>query len=159
REGAKKAICVYRRDASSMPGSKKEVENAKEEGGEFVYNATPKRILIHNGEVKGVEFLKTISTVTKEGKKKLEVIKDSEFVIEADKVIFALGFENTPLEFFKKYGIETDEWGAIKVDENYETSRKGVFAGGDCYRGADLVVSAAYDGREAAKAILKRLLG
>ncbi len=159
REGAKKAICAYRRDEQSMPGSRKEVKNAKEEGAEFVYNVAPTRILTDdNGAVVGVEFVKTISTVDKSGKRKLEIVKNSEFTMEADVVIFALGFENTPLEFLAKHGIETNEWGAIKIDEHYETTKPGVFAGGDCYRGAHLVVTAAYDGREAAKNIVAKVL-
>ncbi len=160
REGATKAVCAYRRDAASMPGSRKEVKNAQEEGAEFIYNVAPTRILVDDEyKVVGVEFVKTISTITKDGKRKLEIVKNSEFTMEADMVIFALGFENTPLEFLAKNGIETNEWGAIKVDENYETTKPGVYAGGDCYRGAHLVVTASYDGREAAKSISKRLLG
>ena len=160
REGANKAICAYRRDAASMPGSKKEVKNASEEGAEFIYNAAPTKILTNEqNEVVGVEFVKTISTVGKDGKRKLETIKNSEFTIDADVVIFALGFENTPLEFLSQHGIETNEWGAVKIDSNYETTKPGVFAGGDCYRGAHLVVTAAYDGREAAKSIVRKLIG
>jgi glutamate synthase (NADPH/NADH) small chain len=158
REGAKKVICAYRRDLKSMPGSKREYQNALEEGGEFVFNASPKEILLdENKNVIGVKFIKTISTV-KDGKKRLEEIKGSEFKIAAQRVIFALGFDNTPLEFLSKNGIKVDKWGAIVVDKNYETTKKGGFAGGDCYRGADLVVTAALDGREAAKNIIKRLL-
>ncbi|BCD61911.1 glutamate synthase (NADPH) small chain [Nitratiruptor sp. YY08-26] len=158
REGAAKAICAYRRDAASMPGSRKEVKNAQEEGAEFIYNVAPTKILTdEENKVIGVEFVKTIST-TKDGKRKLEVIKNSEFTIDADVVIFALGFENTPLEFLAKHGIETNDWGAIKINENYETTKPGVYAGGDCYRGAHLVVTASYDGREAAKAIARKLL-
>ena len=74
-------------------------------------------------------------------------------------MIFALGFENTPLEFLAKHGIETNDWGAIKINSEYETTKAGVYAGGDCYRGAHLVVTAAYDGREAAKSIIKKLIG
>lgn len=154
REGAKKVVCVYRRDVKSMPGSKKEYRNAVEEGGDFVFNAAPKEIITdEENRVVGVKFIKTISTG-----RKLEEIKGSEFKIDADVVIFALGFSNTPLEFLSKNGIETDEWGAIIVDENYETAKPGVYAGGDCYRGADLVVTAAYDGREAANSIIKKIL-
>ncbi len=160
REGAKKAICAYRRDAASMPGSRKEVKNAEEEGAEFVYNVAPTRIITgDNNEVVAVEFVRTISTIAKDGTRKLEIVKNSEFTMEADVVIFALGFENTPLEFLSKHGIETNKWGAIKVDSNYETTKPGVFAGGDCYRGAHLVVTAAYDGREAAKSIVRKLIG
>ncbi|WP_187648136.1 glutamate synthase subunit beta [Nitrosophilus labii] len=154
REGAKKVICAYRRDVKSMPGSRKEYQNAVEEGGEFIFNVAPKEVLTNEeGRVIGLKMVKTIVSG-----KKLEEIKGSEFRLDADVVIFALGFSNTPLEFLSKNGIETNEWGAIIVDENYETTKPGVFAGGDCYRGADLVVTAAYDGREAAKAIIKKIL-
>ena len=160
REGAASATCVYRRDEASMPGSRKEVNNAKEEGAQFIFNAAPKRVITNEkGEVVGVEFLKTISTIAKDGSKKLEIVKNSEFTIDADVVIFALGFENTPLEFLAKNGIETNRWGAIKINNHYETTKPGVFAGGDCYRGAHLVVTAAYDGREAAKNIAWKVLG
>ena len=155
REGAKKVICAYRRNVKSMPGSKKEYQNAVEEGGEFIFNVAPKEVLVNEeGEVIGLKMVKTLVTG-----KKLEEIKGSEFRIDADVVIFALGFSNTPLEFLSKNGIETNERGAVIVDENYETTKPGVYAGGDCYRGADLVVTAAYDGREAAKSIIKKLLG
>ena len=154
REGAKKVICAYRRDVKSMPGSKKEYQNAIEEGGEFMFNVAPKEVLTdENGRVIGVKLIKTLSSG-----RKLEEIKGSEFRIDADVVIFALGFSNTPLEFLSKNGIMTNDWGAIVVDENYETTKPGVFAGGDCCRGADLVVTAAYDGREAAKSIIKKIL-
>ncbi len=154
REGAKKVICAYRRDVKSMPGSKKEYYNAVEEGGEFIFNVAPKEVLVNEeGEVIGLKMVKTLVTG-----KKLEEIKGSEFRLDADVVIFALGFSNVVPEFLSKNGIETKTSGAIIVDENYETTKPGVYAGGDCYRGADLVVSAAYDGREAAKSIIKKLL-
>lgn len=154
REGAKKVICAYRRDVKSMPGSKKEYQNALEEGCEFVFNAAPKEVITdENNKVVGIKLIKTISNG-----RKLEEIKGSEFRMDADVVIFALGFSNTPLEFLSKNGIETNDWGAVIVDENYETTKPGVYAGGDCKRGADLVVTAAYDGREAAKSMIKKIL-
>jgi glutamate synthase (NADPH/NADH) small chain len=73
-------------------------------------------------------------------------------------VIFALGFDPVSYPFLAENGIETDKWGGILVDENYETTKAGVFAGGDCHRGADLVVTAVRDGREAARAIAGKLL-
>lgn len=154
REGARKVICAYRRDTKSMPGSKKEYQNAVEEGGEFIFNVAPKEVLTNDdGRVIGLKMIKTLIS-----DKKLEEIKGSEFRLDADVVIFALGFSNTPLKFLSENGIETNEWGGVVVDKNYETTKPGVYAGGDCYRGADLVVTAAYDGREAANAIIKKLL-
>ncbi|WP_200762416.1 glutamate synthase subunit beta [Nitrosophilus alvini] len=160
REGAKKVSCLYRRDVKSMPGSKKEYQNAVEEGVEFIFNVAPKEVLVDSeNRVIGVEMVKTILGTQKDGRRKLEEVKGSEFRVDADVIIFALGFENTPLGFLAENGIETDEWGAVKIDENFETTTPGVYAGGDCYRGAHLVVTAAYDGREAAKNIIKKLLG
>jgi len=72
-------------------------------------------------------------------------------------VIFALGFDPVPYPFLAENGIETDKWGGILVDENYETTKPGVYAGGDCQRGADLVVTAVRDGREAAKAMVRKI--
>jgi glutamate synthase (NADPH/NADH) small chain len=148
REKALKVTCAYRRDEKSMPGSKKEFYNAKEEGAKFIFNATPKRVIVNeDNEVIGVEMQKTEIK-----DKKVQIIPNSEFVIECDVVIFALGFSHQKLDFLEKY-VEFDKWGAIKVDKNYQTKDKKIFAGGDAIRGADLVVTAARDGREAAKAI------
>ena len=161
REGAKSVKCLYRRDVKNMPGSRKEYLNAKEEGVDFVFNASPKQVLVNSdGEVIGVEMLKTtLGKPDESGRQRLKEIEGSEFRVEADVVVFALGFTPVAFEFLSANGIETNSWGGIVVDENFETSTKGVYAGGDCIRGADLVVTAVYDGREAAKAIIKSLLG
>ena len=161
REGAKSVTCLYRRDARNMPGSRKEYNNAKEEGVEFVFNAAPKQVLVNDeGEAVGVEMLKTaLGEPDESGRQRLKVIEGSEFRVDADVVIFALGFDPVPYEFLSANGIETNDWGGIVIDDNFETTCKGVFAGGDCRRGADLVVTAVYDGREAAKAIIRQLIG
>ncbi len=70
----------------------------------------------------------------------------------------ALGFDLETPAFLAENGIETNKWGGVIIDENYQTTTPGIYTGGDCYRGADLVVTAAYDGREAARAIIKSLL-
>jgi len=161
REGAKSVTCLYRRDARNMPGSRKEYLNAKEDGVDFVFNASPKQVLVNNdGEVIGIEMLKTtLGEPDESGRQRLKEIEGSEFRVDADVIVFALGFTPVPFEFLSANGIETNSWGGIVVDENFETTTKGVYAGGDCRRGADLVVTAVYDGREAAKAIIKSLLG
>ncbi|WP_201353613.1 glutamate synthase subunit beta [Hydrogenimonas urashimensis] len=161
REGARSVSCLYRRDARNMPGSRKEYNNAKEEGVEFVFNASPKQVLVNEeGEVVGIEMLKTaLGEPDESGRQRLKEIEGSEFRVDADVVIFALGFNPVPFEFLSANGIETNDWGAIVIDENYETTTKGVYAGGDCRRGADLVVTAVYDGREAAKAMIRKLIG
>jgi glutamate synthase (NADPH/NADH) small chain len=159
REGAKSVKCLYRRDQDSMPGSKKEFQNAKEEGVEFVFNLSPKEFIVDkDNNTTGIIMQKTkLTHDTKENKTKLEIVKNSESDISADIVILALGFSAQNPDFLNANGIETNKWGDIIVDKNFETSQKGIYAGGDCYRGADLVVNAAYDGREAAYSIIQNL--
>ncbi len=161
REGAKSVKCLYRRDVHNLPGSRKEFKNAKEEGAEFVFNVTPKEVLLNDkGEVIGIEMLKTILTKKDaSGRQRVEVIENSAFRIDADVVIFALGFNNTQPKYLYENGIEMDKWGQIQADENLECSKPFVYTGGDCYRGSDLVVTAAYDGKIAAQSMIKKLLG
>ncbi len=160
RQGAREVVCAYRRDAANMPGSKKEYKNSVEEGADFVFNAAPKAVVLNEqGEAIGVEFVKTrLTTADESGRQRVEEIKGSEFTIEADMIIMALGFNPQTPQFLAENGIETNSWGGIVVNDHFETSTAGIFSGGDCYRGADLVVRAAYDGREAAKAMIKQLL-
>ena len=159
REGAETVKCLYRRDEANMPGSKKEVVNAKEEGVEFVFNVSPKSIKTANGLATGVELLETMMSEPDASGRQKVVIKDgSEFVEEADVVILALGFSPEVPAFLKELNVETNSWGGVVIDSSYKTSNKKVYAGGDCRRGAHLAVTAAVDGREAAKAIVKDLL-
>ncbi len=160
REGAKSVKCLYRRDKYNMPGSKKEFKNAKAEGAVFTYNVTPKEIIANSDdEVIAIEMQKTIlSNKDENGRSSIEIIKGSEFRVEADIVIFALGFSASTPDFLAENGIEVNKWGAIEVDKNHETSKSGVYAGGDCKRGSDLVVTAAAEGKDAAEAIIKSLL-
>jgi glutamate synthase (NADPH/NADH) small chain len=160
REKAKSVKCLYRRGEDNMPGSKKEYLNAKEEGVEFEFFASPKRILKDEDEkVIGIEMIKT-KLVKEDGsnREKVVEIEESEFELNADMVIFALGFDNVKYEFLEKNGIELDKWGAVKIDENGKTSNPKVWAGGDCQRGADLVVTAVNDGKIAAISMAKELL-
>ncbi len=159
REGANSVKCLYRRDEINMPGSKKEVVNAKEEGVEFVFNVSPKSIKTSNGLATGVELSQTMmSEPDASGRQKVVVKDGSEYIEEADVVILALGFSPEVPEFLKELNVETNSWGGIIVDSKFRTSNKKVYAGGDCKRGAHLAVTAAAEGREAAKAIIKELL-
>lgn len=157
REKARTVKCLYRRDAENMPGSKKEYINAKEEGVEFEFFSSPKSLVLNKkGEIKSINMIKTkLTNPDSSGRRKVEEIKGSEYNLKADVVIFALGFDSVEYPFFNENGIEVDKWGGVKVDKNYQTTKAGVYAGGDCHRGADLVVTAVYDGREAAKAIVE----
>jgi len=161
REGAKTVTCLYRRDAHNMPGSQKEYKNAMEEGVDFTFFASPKEIILdENDNAIAVEVIKTtLGVKDASGRQKMEEIKGSEFRVNADVVIMALGFDPAVPSFLASNGIETNSWGGIIIDEQtHETTTAGIYAGGDCYRGANLVVRAAYDGREAARSIANSLL-
>jgi len=159
REGAQSVKCLYRRDEANMPGSKKEVVNAKEEGVEFVFNVAPKSIKVEKDLAVAVELYETtMSEADASGRQKVVIKDGSEYLEEADIVILALGFSPEVPAFLKELNVETNSWGGIVIDSSFKTSNKKVYAGGDCRRGAHLAVTAAVDGREAAKAIIKELL-
>ncbi len=161
RQGATKVTCAYRRDEANMPGSKKEVQNAKEEGVNFLFNRLPIEIV---GE-KRVEGVKVVTTALGEpderGRRRPEPIPGSEEVIPADAVIIAYGFRPNPQPWFADFGIEVDDRGRVKAPAEgaykYQTSNEKVFAGGDMVRGSDLVVTAIWEGRQAAEGILDYL--
>ncbi|MGV6850553.1 MAG: FAD-dependent oxidoreductase [bacterium] len=160
RLGANSVKCVYRRDLANMPGSRKEVVNAQEEGVQFVENAQPLKILGKNS-VEGIEIIKTkLGEPGADGRRRPEPIPDSETSIKADQVLVAFGFKPSPADWFTEYDINSNQWNLIDVSKSelaYQTSNPQVFAGGDMVRGSDLVVTAVYEGREAAKSILKYL--
>ncbi len=162
REGAESVTCLYRRDEANMPGSAKEYHNAVEEGAVFLFNRIPTRIdLDEEGDVAGVDLLTTrLGPKGPDGRQKVEQIPGSEHCVPAEVVILALGFDVEANGYLKQEGIETDRWGQITIDaKTGRTSNQKVYAGGDGYRGADLVVTAAADGRTAAFAIMEQLLG
>jgi glutamate synthase (NADPH/NADH) small chain len=154
REGASNVTCHYRRDDNNMPGSRKEYRNSVEEGADFEFYSTPKRVISKDSVAKGVVFARTeLSEPDETGRRRVVEIPDSEEEFNADIVVMALGFEPDSPEFLKD--ISRNQWGEVTISENGETNIKGVYAGGDIVRGADLVVRATYDGREVAKSILK----
>lgn len=156
RQEAESVTCIYRRDEQNMPGSKKEVKNAKEEGVEFLFNYQPIEI-IGDTKVEGVKVVKTkLGPADAMGRKKPIVLKNSEKIVPADKVIIAFGFQPSPADWFKKYNININDKGLLKINNeySYQTTNKKVFAGGDMTRGSDLVVTAVFEGREAAENIL-----
>eukprot|EP01025_Chloroclados_australasicus_P056846 TRINITY_DN70711_c0_g1_i1.p1 TRINITY_DN70711_c0_g1~~TRINITY_DN70711_c0_g1_i1.p1 ORF type:complete len:193 (+),score=38.70 TRINITY_DN70711_c0_g1_i1:54-581(+) len=159
REGAEKVHCVYRRGEADMPGSRKEVKSAKEEGVEFLFFNSPKSFVADDkGMITGMKLIQTELIPGKDGGRgRIIELDGSEQIMHADVIILALGFNNQKVEFLEKNGIELNDWGAIKVDENQQTTKEGVYAGGDTTRGADLVVTAALDGREAAYKILEKI--
>ena len=159
RQNAKSVKCLYRRDRENMPGSAREVGNAIEEGVEFLWLSSPKKF-IGQKNVKAVEVQKMkLGDPDSSGRKKPVIIENSNYELEADIVIKALGFdpENLP-KLFGSRNLQITKWGTLKVDfETMETNLSGVFAAGDIVRGASLVVWAIRDGRDAAEMIKKFL--
>ncbi len=161
RQGAASVTCAYRRDEQNMPGSRREVYNAKEEGVEFLFNRQPVEIVGENG-VEGVKVVETrLGAPDERGRRQPEVIPGSEEILPADRVIIAFGFRPDPPEWFDDHGIQVDERERVKVAKGgkhpFQTDNPNVFAGGDMVRGSDLVVTAVWEGREAAKGILAYL--
>ncbi|MBD0402838.1 glutamate synthase subunit beta [Flammeovirga sp. EKP202] len=159
REKAAKVTCFYRRDEENMPGSRKEVRAAKDEGVEFNFLKSPKNFVADDkGNVYGAKFVDMeLSEPDASGRQAVTEVAGSEAIVEADVFILALGFSNEKLGWITDAGVKTNQWGAIETDAKGETSVPGVFAGGDSVRGADLVVTAALDGREAAMSILESI--
>ncbi len=159
RQGAKSVTCLYRRDEKNMPGSRREVQNAKEEGVVFNFNIQPIDIL-GNEKVEGVKVVQTeLGEPDQNGRRVPIPIKGSERIYDADVVIVAFGFRASPAEWFNDFDIQTRKNGLVIADENqkykFQTSNEKVFSGGDMVRGSDLVVTAIWEGREAAKSIIK----
>jgi glutamate synthase (NADPH) small chain len=161
RQGARRVVCAYRRDEANMPGSRREVANAKEEGVTFVWNRQPVEI-IGGQRVEGVKVVCTrLGAPDERGRRRPEPVPGSEEVIAADRVILAFGFRPSPPPWMTELGIELDEGQRVKASETgefpFQTTHPKVFAGGDMVRGSDLVVTAIYEGRRAAEGILDYL--
>ncbi len=156
RQGALSVKCLYRRDRANMPGSQREVQNAEEEGVEFVWLSAPKGFT-GGTEVEGVMVQKMrLGAPDATGRQSPEVIEGADYVEPADLVVQALGFEPEDLPvLWGQPELKVTRWGTIKADfRSHETSLPGVYAAGDIVRGASLVVWAIRDGREAAESIL-----
>ncbi len=163
RQQADSVTCVYRRDEANMPGSRREVANAKEEGVEFLFNRAPVAV-VGNGKVEGVQFVETrLGAPDAKGRRKPEVIEGSEHVVACDRVVIAFGFRPSPAPWFAQHALKLHEDGRMKVNgavlakHKFQTANTKIFAGGDMVRGSDLVVTAVFEGREAALGILDYL--
>ena len=163
RQGAAQVTCAYRRDEHNMPGSRTEVGNARDEGVQFLWNRQPLEIVAgDDGRVAGVKLVTTeLGPPDGRGRRQPQPIPGSEQVVPADAVVIAFGFRPNPPDWFDRFGISTDTGGRVhapaKAQLSHQTSNPKVFAGGDMVRGADLVVTAVFDGREAAEGILQYL--
>ena len=161
RQRASSVTCAYRRDEENMPGSRREVANAKEEGVQFLFNRQPTEI-IGDGKVEGVKLVTTeLGEPDKNGRRSPQIIPGSEEVLPADIVLLAFGFNTSPQPWFVDHEININDWGAVIAPENqpykFQTSNPKIFAGGDMVRGSDLVVTAIWEGRQAAEGILDYL--
>ena len=155
RLGAENVYLVYRRSEKEMPARVEEVHHAKEEGIQFCTLQNPKRVLgDEQGNVVGMECLKyELGEPDDSGRRRPVAIEGSEFVIDVDTVIVAIGNGANPLIEQTTPGLEFNKWGNIVVDENCKTSLNGVYAGGDIVLGAATVILAMGQGRIAAAAI------
>ncbi|WDE04962.1 FAD-dependent oxidoreductase [Thalassomonas viridans] len=160
RQGATEVTCAYRRDEANMPGSPREVQNAKEEGVNFEFNLQPLDISVDaEGKANGVKFVKTrLGEPDANGRRNPEVIEGSEFIMPADAVVIAFGFLPSPPQWMKDAGVEVDARGRVLACDSspfaLQTSKANIFAGGDMVLGSDLVVTAIDQGRKAALGIL-----
>jgi glutamate synthase (NADPH/NADH) small chain len=159
RQGAKSVTCLYRRDEKNMPGSRREVINAKEEGVQFEFNIQPIEI-VGSDSVQGIKTIQTkLGEPDQNGRRVPVPIQGSEKIFPADEVVIAFGFRANPANWFKDFRIQTDKSGLViapeKQELKFQTSNPKIFSGGDMVRGSDLVVTAIWEGREAAKSIIQ----
>lgn len=144
-----------------MPGSRREVKNSREEGVVFKFNVQPVEI-VGDDHVEGVKVVSTkLGDPDENGRRRPEPIPGSEEILPADAVLIAFGFQPNPPEWLQQVDVETADWGGIVAEEKqkypFQTSNPKVFAGGDMVRGSDLVVTAVWEGRQAAEGILDYL--
>ena len=161
RQGAASVTCAYRRDEANMPGSRREVANSREESVRFLFNRQPVEI-IGADHVTGVKLVETeLGEPGPDGRRHPSPVAGSEHILPADAVIIAFGFRPNPPPWFADFGIATLPNGRVRVDSigpyPFQTTNPRIFAGGDMVRGSDLVVTAVFEGREAARGITRYL--
>jgi len=156
RLGAEKSYIVYRRSRKEVPARAEEVHHAEEEGILFSFLTLPVKILgDEKGNVIGMECLNMeLGEPDESGRRRPIPIAGSNFVIEVDMVVDAIGTSANPIVAGSATGVETNKWGYFIVDENTKaTTKEGIYAGGDIVRGSATVISAVVDGKVAARAI------
>ena len=161
RQGALSVTCTYRRDEDNMPGSRRDYRNSREEGVEFLFNRQPIEI-VGAERVEGVKLIETtLGAPDARGRRVPQPLAGSEQIVPADAVIIAFGFLPSPPPWFLEHGIRLHDGGRVRVSAGsknaFQTTNPKVFAGGDMVRGSDLVVTAVFEGREAAQGILQYL--
>ncbi len=176
RLGAAEVSCVYRRDEANMPGSAREVANAREEGVKFLFQRAPLELLDDgDGRVRAVRVVETrLGAPDARGRQRPEPVPGSETELSADVAIIAFGFQPDPPAWLAAHGVALHDDGRVKIVPAppphhvvridpanplypYQTTNPRLFAGGDGVRGADLVVTAVQEGRDAAASIVRYL--
>jgi glutamate synthase (NADPH/NADH) small chain len=161
RLGAEEVTCLYRRTEREMPGGKKDRKMAREEGAKYRFLTQPiKFIAGENGKLAAVECLQMeLGEPDKKGRRKPVPVEGSNFIVECDTAVLALGYWPDPIIGKTTPNLEVHDWGLVTADKKTGmTSRLGVFSGGDCVTGPDLVVTAMVAGRRAAWAIHEYLM-
>jgi formate dehydrogenase beta subunit len=161
RVGKKDVNLFYRRSRKEMPADDVEIHDAEEEEIQFHYLCVPTKVIAKEGKVVGVECIRMeLGEPDESGRRRPVPIPGSEFYVDTDIVIPAIG-QAVDLSFMEeKDGIETTKWGTISINEDtLETSREGVFSAGDCVTGPDVLVRAAGNGKRAADKIDQYLSG
>ena len=155
RLGAEHVYIIYRRGEEEMPARKEEIHHAKEEEIEFKLLCNPTRIISdENGRVTAVECIRMeLGLPDASGRRRPVAVENSEFILDVDSVILALGTSPNPLIRTTTNGIDANKWGCLVVDENMKTTKDGVYAGGDAVTGAATVILAMGAGKTAAQAI------
>jgi glutamate synthase (NADPH/NADH) small chain len=161
RQGAESVTCTYRRDEGNMPGSRRDYRNSREEGVEFLFNRQPIEI-VGAERVEGVKLVQTrLGAADARGRRVPQAVVGSEQIVPADAVIIAFGFLPSPPSWLAAHDIRLHDSGRVRVSAGaanaFQTTNPKVFAGGDMVRGSDLVVTAVFEGREAARGILNYL--
>jgi glutamate synthase (NADPH/NADH) small chain len=159
RLGAEEVTVVYRRSEQEMPARVEEIDNAKEEGVKFRLLTNPTRIIGKDGWAAQMELLKMeLGAPDESGRRRPVPIKGSEYLIEVDTVVVAIGNNPNPLLPKMIKGLKVEKWGGIIADpETGQTSLTYIYAGGDIVSGAATVIEAMGAGKKAAKAIDKML--
>src|SRR3990170_2101271 len=158
RLGAKSVTCMYRRTEAEQKGREEERRHALEEGVDFMYLTIPTRFSGANGGVAAAECLRMrLGEPDESGRRRPEPIPGSEFTLPVEIVVLAIGYSTDELMERTTPGLRTTLAKTVRVDEDFQTTRPGVFAGGDNVNGADLVVTAMADGRRASEAIHRYL--
>ena len=161
RLDADEVICLYRRTEKEMPGGRHDRELAREEGAQYQFLTQPIRFIPgENGRLAQIECIRMVlGEPDAKGRRRPVPVEGSNFIVEADTAVLALGYWPDPILSKTTPDLETHDWGLVTVTnkETGATSRPGVFAAGDCVTGPDIVVTAMVGGRKAAQAIDKYL--